>query len=171
MISKTMVDAFNQQINAELFSSYLYLSMSAYFEDLGLPGFANWMRVQAQEENAHAMKFFNELIERDGRVVLDAIAQPEIEWASPLAAFQATYEHEQVVTGLINKLVALSREENDPATEVFLSWFVTEQVEEEASAKTIIDELKLIEGHPQGLFMIDRELRQRVYTPLAVEAE
>lgn len=171
MISKKMTDAVNNQINAELYSSYLYLAMAAYFEDLGLPGFTNWMKCQAQEENTHAMKFFDELCERDGRVVLEAIDKPQTEWDSPLAAFEAVYAHEQKVTSLINNLVALAREETDPASEVFLQWFVTEQVEEEAAAKAIVDELKLIEGHPQGLFMIDRELRQRAFTPTEPAAE
>lgn len=165
MISKKMVEAFNHQINAEIFSSYLYLSMSAYFEDLGLPGFTNWMKVQAQEEMVHAMKFFNELAERDGRVVLAAIDQPETEWESPLAVAESVYAHEQKVTALINQLVTLAREESDYAAETFLHWFVTEQVEEESSAKAIVDQLKLIQGQPQGLFMIDRELGSRVFTP------
>ncbi|MDT8389028.1 MAG: ferritin [Lentisphaeria bacterium] len=165
MISKTMVDAFNHQINAEMFSSYLYLSMAAYFEDLGLPGLTNWMKVQAQEEMVHAMKFFNELAERDGRVRLAAIDQPETEWESPLAVAENVYGHEQKVTALINNLVTLARKENDYASEAFLQWFVTEQVEEESSAKTLVDQLRLIQGHPQGLFMVDRELGARVFTP------
>lgn len=165
MISKKMVGAFNHQINAEIFSSYLYLSMSAYFEDLGLPGFTNWMKVQAQEEMVHAMKFFNELTERDGRIVLEAIDKPETTWESPLAVAEAVYEHEQKVTALINKLVTLARKENDYAAETFLHWFITEQVEEESSAKAIVDQLKLIQGQPQGLFMIDRELGTRVFAP------
>lgn len=170
MISKKMVDAFNYQINAEMFSSYLYLSMAAFYDDLGLPGFTNWMKVQAQEEMSHAMKFFDELAERDGRVTLAAIEQPETEWESPLAAMEAVYAHEQKVTALINKLVTLARQENDYASEAFLQWFVTEQVEEESSAKAIVDQLKLIQGQPQGLFMVDRELGNRVFTPPTAEA-
>lgn len=160
-----MVDAVNHQINAEMFSSYLYLSMAAYFEDLGLPGFTNWMKVQAQEEMVHAMKFFNELAERDGRVVLATIDKPQADWESPLAVIQDVYEHEQKVTALINGLVTLAREEKDYASEAFLQWFVTEQVEEESSAKAIVDQLRLIQGQPQGLFMIDREMGTRVFTP------
>lgn len=165
MISKKMNEAINGQINAEMYSSYLYLSMAAYFQDLGLPGFSNWMRIQAKEEDMHAMKFFDQVHERGGRVVLAAIDQPPADWESPLAVFAEVCSHEQKVTSLINKLVDLARGESDHASEVFLSWFVSEQVEEEASAKAVVDQLKLIKDNPQGLFMMDRELGQRVFTP------
>ncbi|MGD8237137.1 MAG: ferritin [Armatimonadota bacterium] len=165
MIDPKMQDAINGQINAELYSSYLYLAMSAYFEDKSLGGFANWMRVQAQEEDMHAMKLYTYLAERGGRVLLKAIEEPPSEWDSPLAVFEATYEHEQKVTSLINALVDLARELSDHATESFLRWFVDEQVEEEQSADDIVQKLRLMEGFKGGLFMLDRELGQRVFTP------
>ncbi|HQQ00256.1 MAG TPA: ferritin [bacterium] len=167
MIDKKMLNAINDQINAEMFSAYLYLSMSAYFENTSLRGFANWMRVQAQEEMVHAMKFFDYVIERGGRAVLKAIEAPADEWASPVAAFEAAYEHEQKVTARINKLVDIAVELRDHATNAFLQWFVTEQVEEEASASEIVDKLKLIGEARGGLFMMDRELAARVFTPPA----
>ncbi|HPA44778.1 MAG TPA: ferritin [bacterium] len=167
MIDKKMQNAINDQINAEMFSAYLYLSMSAYFENTSLRGFANWMRVQAQEEMVHAMKFFDYVIERGGRAVLKAIEAPADEWASPVAAFEAAYEHEQKVTARINKLVDIAVELRDHATNAFLQWFVTEQVEEEASASEIVDKLKLIGEARGGLFMMDRELAARVFTPPA----
>jgi len=133
MISKKIEKALNKQINAELYSAYLYLSMVAYFESVNLPGFANWMKVQTQEELMHAMKIYDFVNERGGRVVLKAIEAPPTEWDSPLDAFEATYKHEQKVTGLINNLVNLAIEEKDHATSSFLQWFVNEQVEEESS--------------------------------------
>lgn len=164
MLNKKIEEALNSQINAEMYSSYLYLSMSAYFESTGLSGFANWMRAQAQEELMHAMKFYDYVNERGGRVILGPIEAPLSEWESPLATFEATYEHEQKVTGLINDLVNLAMEEKDHATNTFLQWFVTEQVEEEASASEIVNKLKLIGDAPGGLFMLDRELGTRVLT-------
>jgi ferritin len=163
MISKKMQNAINSQINAELYSAYMYLSMSAYFASQNLPGFANWMRVQAQEEVGHAMKLYGFVEEYRGRVVLKAIDGPPIEWDSPLAVFQATLKHEQKVTGLINKLVDQAIAENDHATRGFLQWFVDEQVEEEASADAIVQQLKLIKGTPGGLFMLDKELGVRSF--------
>jgi ferritin len=144
MISAKMQEAFNNQINAELYSSYLYLAMSAHFENLSLKGFANWMAVQAQEELAHAMKFYHYVIERGGQVKLGAIGEPVAKWDSPLATFEAVYAHEQKVTGLINNLVKVARDEADNAAEIFLQWFVTEQVEEEASADEVVQKLKLM---------------------------
>ena len=155
MISKKLEEAINKQLNRELYSSYLYLSMAAYFDSKSLPGFANWMRVQVQEENFHAMKFYGYLIERGGRVKLLDIEAPPIDWDSPLDVFKHTYEHEVKVTGLINNLVALATEENDYATITMLQWFVTEQVEEEASASTIVDKLKLIGNDGGGLYMFE----------------
>lgn len=161
MLKENMDKALNGQVNAELYSSYLYLSMEAYFEDKGLGGFAHWMRVQAQEELFHAMRIYDHIGERGGRVVLDQIKAPPKEWDSPLAVFEAVYGHEQLVTGLINKLVDLAIEEKDHATNNFLQWFVKEQVEEEATASEIVEKLKLAsEGN--GLFMMDKELGQRV---------
>jgi ferritin len=169
MLSSKMQDALNGQLNAELYSSYLYLSMAAYFLDLNLGGFANWMRVQAQEEDMHAMKFYNFLNERGGRILLKAIDGPPTEWDSPLAAFEAVLEHEQKVTGLINDLVELALAEHDHATNIFLQWFVTEQVEEEDSANDVIQQIKMIGEAKGGLFMLDRELGQRTFTAPAEE--
>ncbi|NLS96419.1 MAG: ferritin [Planctomycetaceae bacterium] len=167
MLSPKMEAALNNQINAEYYSSYLYLSMAAYFDSINLPGFANWMRIQNQEEMLHTMKFFDFVSERNGRVKLAAIDGPETEWESPLAAFEATLAHEQHVTALINKLVDLALAESDHATNNFLQWFVAEQVEEEATADGILQQLRLMKDAPGGLFMMDRELGQRVFTPPA----
>lgn len=165
MIAKDVQDAFNGQLNAETYSAYLYWSMSAYFEEINLKGFANWMRCQAQEEMVHAMKFYTHLLERGGRAVLAAIDGPATEWDSPLAAFQAAYAHECKVTAMINGLVDLARDHKDHASEAFLQWFVNEQVEEEASADEIVQKLKLMADAPGGLFLLDQELAQRVFTP------
>jgi ferritin len=164
MLSEKMQEALNKQTNAELYSSYLYLSMSAYFQSINLGGFGNWMRVQAQEELLHAMKLYDFVNERAGRVTLHPIEGPPTEWASPTAAFENVLEHERKVTGLINNLVNLAIEERDHATNIFLQWFVTEQVEEEASANDIVQKLKLMGDARHGLFMLDRELGQRVFT-------
>lgn len=164
MLNQKIQDAFNKQINAELYSSYLYLSMAAYFESVSLKGFANWMRCQAQEEILHAMKFYSYVAERGGNVKLEAIDGPPTNWGSPLHAFQDAYAHEQKVTALINGLVDLAVQERDHASNAFLQWFVTEQVEEEASADEVIQQLKLAGDQGGGLFMIDRELGQRVFT-------
>ena len=161
MLGKKMQDALNGQINAELYSSYLYLSMAAYFESVNLRGFAGWMRVQAQEETAHGMKFFDFVVERGGRVTLKAIDAPPDKWNSPVAAFQAAYEHEQKVTAMIAKLVDLAESEKDHATRSFLQWFVDEQVEEEANADEVVQKLKMIKDAPQGLLMLDGVLGQR----------
>lgn len=165
MIKEKIQEALNQQLNAELFSSYLYLSMAAYFESINLKGFANWMRVQTQEELVHAMKFYNFIIERGGKAVLSAIEGPPTQWKSPLAVFEHAYKHEQKVTGLINNLVDLSIAEQDHATNNFLQWFVAEQVEEEASADEVVQKIKLMGDASGGLFMLDQELAQRVFTP------
>jgi len=165
MISKKMEKALNEQLNAEMYSSYLYLAMVAHFESKNLPGAAAWMKVQAQEETGHAMKFFGFINERQGRVVLKAIDQPAKTWESTLAAFEAAYEHEQMITGRINDLVNLAIEEKDHATNAFLQWFVTEQVEEETSVDNIIGMLKMAEKAPGAMFMIDRELGRRAYNP------
>ncbi len=169
MIGKKMVEALNEQVNAELYSAYLYLAMEAYFQSANLPGFANWMRVQTQEEVAHAMKIYDFLNERGGRVTLTAIAKPQAQWKSPLAAFEAAYRHEQKVTTLINGLVDLAIKEKDHATNSFLRWFVDEQVEEEASADEIVQKLKRAEKAPGAMYMIDKEMTQRVFTPPTAE--
>ena len=165
MLSKKMEKALNTQINAELFSSYLYLAMSAWFTGKGMAGFANWMRQQAQEEMFHAIKFYDYVGERGGQVVLETIAKPEAKWKSSVEVFQATLEHERKVTGLINDLVNQALDERDHATNIFLQWFVSEQVEEEANASAILDKLKLIGKETGGLFALDQELAQRVFTP------
>ena len=170
MISEKMQKALNGQINAESYSAYLYVSMAAYFESLGLRGFATWMNQQAREEMFHTMKFYNYLIERGGRVMLEAIDAPPREWDSPLSAFQAVYEHEQKVTGLINDLVTLAKGENDHASDIFLQWFVTEQVEEEASVDEVVSKLKLVGDHGQGLFMMDKELGMRTVSQPVLDA-
>ena len=162
MMDQKIQDAFNGQLNAELYSSYLYLSMAAYFESQGLKGMANWMRIQAQEENLHAMKFFDFINERGSRVSLTQINAPKTEWSSPLDVFEDTCTHESKVTGMINELVDLALSDKDHAANAFLQWFVTEQVEEEATAQEIRDKLKLVSDNPVAVFMMDRELGQRV---------
>ncbi len=158
-------NALNEQINAELYSSYLYLSMASYFKRINLDGFARWMEIQALEELTHAMKFFNFVNERGGKVDLKAIDGPQTSWESPLSAFEAVYEHEVKVTGLIYNLVNIGTEEKDHATTNFLQWFITEQVEEETSADSVVQKLKLIGGEGGGLFLLDQELGQRFFTP------
>lgn len=165
MISEKMQTAINAQINAELYSAYLYLSMSAYYQSLNLPGFANWMRVQVQEELVHATKFYDFMHERGGRVALQSIAGPPIEWASPAAPFEDAYQHEVSVTKRIHDLVSLALEERDYATNTFLDWFVTEQVEEESSTDAVVRQLRLIGEDRSALFMLDRELAMRVFVP------
>lgn len=167
MISTKIQDAINDQINYELYSAYIYLSMSAYYQSINLPGFANWMHVQAQEEMFHVMKFYGYVNERGGRVKLTTIEGPETEWENPAAAFKDALAHEQKVTARINNLVNMAIEERDHASNIFLQWFITEQVEEEANAEAIIRQLELIGNDKSGLFMIDRELGTRVYTPPA----
>lgn len=163
MMKEGIERAFNNQLNAELYSAYLYLSMAAYFSSINLPGFANWMRVQEQEERVHGLAFYDYIVSRGGRVRLQAIQEPPMEWASPLAAFEAVYAHEQKVTGLINDLVNLAIEERDHAAHIFLQWFVNEQVEEEESANDVVQKLKLMGDAGNSLFLIDRELAQRVF--------
>lgn len=165
MINKKMEEALNGQIREELYSAYLYLSMSAWFETINLKGFANWMKVQTQEELFHATKIFDFLNERQGTVKLQQIDEPPDKWDSPLAAFESAYKHEQHITGCINDLVYEAIEEKDRATQVFLDWFVNEQVEEEASVDEIVQQLKLIGEKGQGIFMINRELGTRTFVP------
>ena len=171
MLSERMMKSLNKQLNAELYSAYLYLSMAAYFESKNLKGFANWMRVQAQEELMHAMKFFDYINERGGRVYLEAIEKPPTEWKSPLDVFEATYEHEMKVTSMINDLVNMAMEEKDHATYNMLQWFVAEQVEEEASADEVRQQLRMIKEDGRGIMMLDRELKQRTFTPPAQEVK
>lgn len=171
MLKEKISKTFNEQITEELFSSYLYLSMSAYFQSVNLPGFANWMRVQAQEELMHAMKFYDYINGRRGRVLLKEIKTPQHEWKSPLEIFEAALKHEEYITEKINNLVDISITEKDHASNVFLQWFVNEQVEEEANADDIINRLSLIGDSKDGLFMIDRELATRVFTMPAPGAQ
>ncbi len=166
-----MEKAFNEQINEELYSAYLYLSMVAYFESINLQGFANWMRVQTQEEIVHAMKFYDYINQRSARVVLKALAEPQIEWKSPMDAFEAAYKHEIHITGKINDLVNLAIEEKDHAANMFLQWFVNEQVEEEKNPSDIIQKLKLIKDSSEGLYMLDKELATRVFVPPPTAAQ
>ena len=144
MLNRKMETALNKQINAELYSGYMYLAMSSYFETINLPGFAAWLKAQAGEELAHAMKLYGHVVERGGTVALAAIDKPPAKWASPLKAFEAVYAHECKVTGMINKLADTAAAENDHATSVFLQWFISEQVEEEASADAVLQKLKLV---------------------------
>ncbi len=161
VLNHEMQEALNRQINAELFSSYLYLSMSAWLDAQGLKGMAHWMRTQAQEETLHALKFIDFVSERDGRVLLTSIDAPQTEWKSPLAVFEHTCEHEAHVTALIGQLVDQAVHTKDHAANGFLQWFVTEQVEEEATVRDIRDKLKMIGDTGAMLYMIDQELGQR----------
>ena len=161
MLTDKMQKALNKQINAEFYSAYLYLGFSTYFEGVNLPGFAHWMRMQYQEETLHGLKIFDYILERDGEVVLDKIDKPEVNVDSPLATFEQTLEHERKVSGLINDLAALAVKEQDFATQNFLQWFVNEQVEEEAAASGLVQQLKLIGESSGGLFMLDRDLASR----------
>lgn len=167
MLSKKMEKALNEQINAEFYSSYLYLAMSAHFESAGLPGCARWMQAQAQEEWFHGMKLYGFVHERGGKVVLKEIAAPPAGWASTLAVFEEVQAHERKVTGLINALLTLALKENDHASAIFLQWFVSEQVEEEASVDAVLNKLKLIGKDASALFTLDGELGQRVFAPPA----
>lgn len=161
MIGKKLQDAFNEQFNAEAYSSYLYLAMAAHCTGNNLDGMAAWLRAQSSEEWEHAMKFYHYLHERGGTVALKAIDTPKDSWKSPLALFEAVYKHEQKVTRLIHDLVALAAKENDPAASLFLQWFVGEQVEEEANAQQIVAKLRMIGESGNGQFMLDRELGKR----------
>lgn len=161
MISDKMQKALNDQMREEYFSSYLYLSMAAYFHSRNLDGFANWMMKQSDEEKGHAMKFYKYINEQQGKVVLGALEKPQTDWASPLAAFQDAYKHEQKITGLIHNLTDMAMAEKDHATHIFLHWFVEEQVEEESNVSKVVEMLKMVNDHPQGLLMLDRALGER----------
>ena len=164
MLNKKLEEALNAQINAEFWSAYLYLSMSSDMSDKGMAGVANWFAIQFKEEQDHAMKFFNYVISRGGKVTLKPIEKVDTEWKSPLAAFEQTLQHEEKVTSLINDLYALAEQEKDYATQSMLKWFIDEQVEEEENARTIINNLIAVEGNNFGLYMIDKELGARTYT-------
>jgi len=168
MIKKEVLDAMNEQINAETYSAYMYLSMAAYLKNMGLDGFANWMKIQYQEESAHAIKFFNYLTDRGGKVTLKAVAQVPVDFDGVVDIFEKTLAHEILVTGLINNLVDVAVKASDHASQSFLKWYVDEQVEEESNVEKILATLKLINGEGNGIFMMDRELSQRVFVdPLA----
>jgi ferritin len=161
MISKAMQDAINEQINKELYSSYLYLSMAAYFEDKNLPGFAKWMHIQEGEEREHAMKFYEFLVDRSGRVLLKPIAAPETDWKSSLELFRQVAAHEAAVTASIHALYELAVKEKDYAAQVMLHWFINEQVEEEKNAAEIVQQLELVDAHGTAVLMLDHRLGKR----------
>lgn len=161
MIAKKIAGAFNKQINEEIASAYIYLSMAAWFEEAGFEGMAQWMKAQVQEELGHAMKFFDHITARGGKVVLEAVKKPRTDWDSPLSAFKDAYKHEQYITGKIDELVKLARAEGDNAAEVFLAWFVSEQVEEEESTQRVVRMIEKVADAPGPLVMLDRELGKR----------
>ncbi len=163
MLSEKMQAALNEQINAELWSAYLYLSMGMQFENSGLSGVANWFKIQFKEEQAHAEIFMNYINRRGGRVILKPIAEVNTEWATPLDAFKDTLKHERVVTSLINNLYAQADAEQDYATRDCLTWFVNEQVEEEEAAQQLIDKFTLIGNDGMGVYMLNNELATRTY--------
>lgn len=165
MISPKMLKALNAHLNEEFYSSYLYLSMAAYFEARNLKGFANWMRLQSEEEQMHGMKFFDFILQKGGKVSLAQINTPKLGWKSIFEVFSDTLKHEQKISGLINKLVEVAMTEKDFATNTFLQWFVTEQVEEEANVEEIIQKIEMIGDNKSGLYMLDNELGARATTP------
>ena len=165
MLSEKIENALNDQMNFEMYSANIYMSMATWFDSKDLTGFARWMKVQYQEEMFHAMKLYGFINERGGRALIGAQPGPETEWDSPLAAFENALVHERIVTGRIDDLVSLAIGEKDHASVNFLQWYVGEQVEEEASVDGVIQQLKLMEGAAGALFMLDRELGQRVFTP------
>ncbi|MBS3736678.1 MAG: ferritin [Candidatus Bipolaricaulota bacterium] len=164
MLDKTVEKSLNDQINEELNSYYIYLSMEAYFESESLDGFATWMEHQAQEEMEHAMRIFRYLNERGGRVKLQPIEEPKSDWNSPQEAFEDAYDHEQYITNKIDELVDLAEEKNDKATRNMLDWFVEEQVEEEASTEAVVDKIKIVGESGPGLLSLDNALGQRQTT-------
>ncbi len=165
MIKEAMQTAINQQITKEMFSSNLYLAMAAYFQRINFNGFANWMRIQAQEEMSHALKFFDYVLNRNGEPVISAIEAPGTNWKNPLDCFEAALHHEEMITESINNLADLAIKEGDHASLILLQWFVNEQVEEEATSNDIVDRLKLAGDSKSGLFILDNELKQRVFVP------
>lgn len=166
MLSERLEQELNNQINAEMWSAYFYLSMAAYFETKNLSGFANWMKIQYEEEMSHAMKFFNYINERGGRVTLEPIKAVKSEWKDEIEVFEDTLNHEKKVSSLINNLVDIAIEEKDHATNNMLQWYVAEQVEEEATVDEILQQLRMLEGHKHGLLMFDKEFKQRKFNDL-----
>lgn len=170
-IGKKMTDALNKQINEEMFSSYLYFAMAADYESKDWPGVASWMKVQAQEEMGHALKIYNWINERGGKAVFEAIDKPQESWASALELFEGALKHEQHITSCFYDLIKVAREEGDISTEIFLQWFVTEQVEEEANANEIVEKIKKVQNSQNGMYMLDKELSVRAVTPASGSAE
>lgn len=171
MLKDSIQNSLNSQLTREMFSSNLYLAMAGYFQSINLRGFAHWMRLQAQEEMTHAMKFFDYILDRGGIVKIDAILAPPFTWDNPRSAMESALFHEQTVTKHINELADLSIKEGDHATHIFLQWFVTEQVEEEANVLEIVDKLKLVGDWQGGLLMIDNELGKRTLTQTSEKGE
>ena len=165
MLNERMNAALNEQVNAEMYSAYLYLSMQAYFQKLNLNGFVNWMNIQIQEEMAHARGLYDYIQERDGEIILDAIKKPDQTWNSPLEVFEAVLKHEQLVTSLINKLADVADETKDRAAALFLQWYIKEQVEEEASVSGVLETLRMIKDDTHALLLLDKELAARVFNP------
>ena len=165
MIGERLNNAINEQIKNELESYYIYLSMAAWLHTRSLDGMGHWMRCQAHEEMIHAMKFYNYVIDRGGEVVLQDLKQLKTRWSSPLEVFKDAYEHEKFITGKINELTTIAREEKDYASEPILAWFSTEQIEEEVNSSKVVDELEMVGEDKSGLLMLDRELGTRAYPP------
>lgn len=163
MFNEKIEKIINEQINAEMYSSYLYLAMSSYCADLGLVGFSNWLKIQAKEELSHADFMFNYLIERNGRVVLEAIEKPPLDWKNIIEVFEETLKHEQYISSRINNIVTLAMDEKDHATASFFKWFIDEQVEEEATASDVLNKLKLTKAEGAALFFMDQEMLKRVF--------
>lgn len=163
MLNQRLETELNKQFNAEMYSAYLYLSMSAYLESENLSGFANWMKIQYEEEQSHALKIYQYVLDRGGKMELEAIAKPETKWANVIQLFEEVLKHEESVTASINNIINIAYEEKDHASVAELQWFVTEQIEEEANVNDILVQLKMIEGKGAGLFMLDREMKQRVF--------
>ncbi len=163
MIPKKIEEAFSEQVKFELESAYIYLSMAAYFDADGFPGMGTWMRAQVQEEVTHAMRFYKHIVERGGHVKLHPLAMPPQDWKSPLAAFEAAYEHEKFITAKIDGLVKLAQAEGDHGSATLLQWFVDEQVEEEANTSKVAQDLRLVGNDGRGILMLDRELGQRTF--------
>lgn len=161
MLSETLQNAMNEQIKNELYSAYLYLAMSAHFESASLPGFARWTRMQSNEEEDHALKFYDYILDRGGQVELRAIEAPPKSYGTPLEIFQAVLEHERKVTGMINRLYEMAVKENDYPSQVMLHWFINEQVEEEKNAGQVVDQLKMMEDRMGGLINLDRHIGKR----------
>lgn len=165
MMSEAMQAAINKQINREIYSAYIYASMATYFEHRSLKGFANWMRMQSEEELDHARKFTTYMQDRGARVVFTSVDAPRTDWGAPLEVFTDAYNHECHITACINELSSQAIAEKDHATHALLEWFVTEQVEEESNADQIVQQLKLADGAPGALFLLDRELGARKPEP------